>query len=86
MTDLFSSKAPVFKVNGEVKGELARDVSHLEIEEATDGLKALTLALIAEGPRGNAPEEQLLYLDGAMVDRQSAASPSSTSARTAGRE
>ena len=68
MTDLFSSKAPVFKVNGEVKGELARDVSHLEIEEATDGLKALTLALIAQGPRGNASEEQLLYLDGAMVD------------------
>lgn len=68
MTDLFASKAPVFKVDGEVKGELARDLSHLTIEEATDGLKTMTLALIAQGPKGNSPEEQLLYLDGDIVD------------------
>jgi phage protein D len=68
MTDLFASKSPVFRVDGEVKGELARDISQLAIEEATDGLKALSLLLIAEGPSGNSPEEKLLYLDGQIVD------------------
>ncbi len=68
MTDLFASKAPVFKVDGQVRGELARDVSSLEIEEATDGLKSMVLHLIAEGPRDNAAEEQQLYLDGQIVD------------------
>lgn len=68
MTDLFGSKAPVFKIDGDVRGELARDISMLEIEEATDGLKTMMLTLIAEGPKDNAPEEQELYLDGAIVD------------------
>ena len=68
MTDLFVATAPVFKVDGQTRGELARDVSLLEIEEATDGLKTLTLRLIAQGPQGNAPEEQQLYLDGQVVD------------------
>jgi phage protein D len=68
MTDLFGSSAPVFKVGGEVKGELARDLSMLEIEEATDGMKTMALRLIAQGPNGNAPEEQQLYLDGQIVD------------------
>lgn len=68
MTDLFISTAPVFKVDGEVEGELARDVSLLEVEEATDGLKTMTLRLIAHGPQGNAPEERQLYLDGRILD------------------
>jgi phage protein D len=68
MTDLFVATAPVFKVDGQTRGELARDVSLLQIEEATDGLRTLTLRLIAQGPRGNAPEEQQLYLDGQILD------------------
>ena len=68
MTDLLASKAPVFKVDGQVRGQLARDLSLLEIEEATDGLKTLTLRLIAQGPKDNMPEEQQLYLDGEIVD------------------
>jgi len=68
MTDLFGSSAPVFTVGGEVKGELARDLSLLEIEEATDGMKTMALRLIAQGPRDNAAEEQQLYLDGQIVD------------------
>jgi phage protein D len=68
MTDLFTSKAPVFKIGGTVSGELARDLSRLEIQEATDGLKTLMLRLVAEGPRDNSAEEQLLYLDGQIVD------------------
>jgi phage protein D len=68
MTDFLASKAPVFKVDGEVRGQLARDLSQLEIEEATDGLKTMTLRLIAHGPKDNMPEEQQLYLDGDVVD------------------
>jgi phage protein D len=68
MTDLFTSKAPVFKIGGTVYGELARDLSRLEIQEATDGLKTLVLRLVAEGPRNNSSEEELLYLDGQIVD------------------
>jgi len=68
MTDLFGSSAPVFKVSGDVRGEIARDLSMLEIEEATDGMKTMALRLIAQGPRDNAPEEQQLYLDGQIVD------------------
>ncbi len=68
MTELFTSVAPVFKVEGVVKGELARDLSRLEIEEATDGMKTMTLVLIAEGPKGNSSEEQQLYLDGDPLD------------------
>ncbi len=68
MTELLAATAPVFKIDGSVRGELARDVSRLEISEATDGLKTLVLRLIAQGPQGNAPEEQQLYLDGSIVD------------------
>ena len=68
MTDLLATTAPVFKVDGSVRGELARDVSRLEIDEATDGMKTLVLRLVAQGPVANAPEQQQLYLDGKIVD------------------
>lgn len=68
MTRLFGAVAPVFKVDGEVKGDLARDVSRLEIDEATDGMKALSLRLVATGPKGSGATEELLYLDGRTVD------------------
>jgi len=68
MTEVFGASAPVFKVGAEVRGELARDLSRLEIDEATDGLKTLSLHLVAEGPKDNAEEEEQLYLDGQIVD------------------
>lgn len=68
MTELFTATAPVFKIDGSVSGELARDVSRLEIEEATDGLKSLTLSLIALGPQPGQADEQLRYLDGSLID------------------
>jgi len=68
MTDLYASKSPVFKIDGELRGELARDLSLLEIEEGTDGLKTLMLRLIAVGPKDSAPVEPQLYLDGEIVD------------------
>ncbi len=67
-SSLLATTAPVFKIAGEVKGSLARDVSWLEIEEATDGLRTLELRLVAIGPREGATEEQLLYLDGNDID------------------
>lgn len=65
---LYTAPGPVFTVAGELRPELARDVLHLEIEEDTSGLKRLAARFVAIGPpRGNA-EEQLLYLDGAVLD------------------
>jgi phage protein D len=68
MTEFFAAMAPVFKVDGEVKSDLARDVNFLRVEEATDGMKTLEINLLAEGPRPNQREESQLYLDGQTVD------------------
>ena len=67
MTELLRSAAPVFTVGGDVKAELARDLTRLEIEETTAGLKTLCARFLAIGPRGSA-EEDLLYLDGQIFD------------------
>jgi phage protein D len=69
MTDeLFGSVAPVFKIGGEVRGELARDLERLEIADSTEGLRTLSLRLVAQGPHGNDQEEKLLFLDGELLD------------------
>lgn len=65
---LFSATAPIFKVDGEVKGQLARDVTRLEVEEGTGGMKALSLRLVAQGPQQGQPEEELLYVNGSVID------------------
>jgi len=65
---LYGSQAPVFKVEGEVKGELARDLRYLEVEEATDGLRRLTARFANWGPKEGQADEQLLYLDGRVLD------------------
>ena len=36
---LLTYAGPVFEVEGDVKGELARDIVRLEIEETTAGLR-----------------------------------------------
>lgn len=69
MTDsLYSSSAPVFKVDGQVEGSLARDLLRLEVEETTAGLKTLSARFLAVGPRAGAQAEELQYLDGAVLD------------------
>lgn len=68
MTKLFGAVTPVFKIDGRLVGDLARDLSRLEIDEATDGMKTLMLRLVATGPKGKAATEQLLYLDGETID------------------
>lgn len=62
--------SPVFEVNGQVYGELARDILRLEVEETTDGLKTLMARLVAVGPpQGSGGEEEvLLYLDSRILD------------------
>lgn len=65
---LLNYAAPIFKVAGEVKGELARDILRLEIAETTAGLKTLSARFVARGPAGNSAEQRLLYLDGSVMD------------------
>ncbi|MBX3744511.1 MAG: phage late control D family protein [Verrucomicrobiae bacterium] len=65
---LLVSTAPVFEVEGEVRGELARDLIRLEVDETTSGLKTLTVGLLAQGPRRGSREEGLRYLDGGILD------------------
>jgi uncharacterized protein len=62
------SSAPVFKVEGEVKDELQRDLRRLEVEETTSGLKTLRATFLGHGPKSGHEQETQLYLDGAMLD------------------
>ena len=69
MTDaLLTAVAPVFEVDGQVRGELARDVVRLEVDEATDGLKTLSARFLAFGPLPGQREEGILYLGGEIFD------------------
>jgi uncharacterized protein len=65
---LLAATSPVFEVDGSVRGELARDLLRLEVQETTEGMKTLRARFLAVGPRAGADEEQLLYLDGAIFD------------------
>lgn len=65
---LLAYAGPVFEVESEVKGEMARDILRLEIEESTNGLKSLTAQLAAQGPANGAGDQRLLYLDGSVFD------------------
>ena len=64
---LFSTTAPVFKVDGEVKGELARDLLRLDVEETTDELKTCVAHFLGVGPSSGQTEQEQ-YLDGQVVD------------------
>ncbi|MGE4559905.1 MAG: phage late control D family protein [Desulfobulbus sp.] len=68
--ELYYSSSPVFSVDGQVYGELARDIVRLEVEEGTDGLKTMQARLVAIGPTmpSGGEEETLLYLDGRILD------------------
>ncbi|HEV7684661.1 MAG TPA: contractile injection system protein, VgrG/Pvc8 family [Pyrinomonadaceae bacterium] len=65
---LLTFSSPIFEVDGEVKGELGRDLVRLEIEETTAGLKTLMARLVALGPASNGSEQNQLYLDGSVID------------------
>jgi phage protein D len=65
---LLASTFPVFKVDGNVDGGLARDLLRLEVEEGTDGLRTLTAVFQAVGLSGSGETEPLLHLDGSDLD------------------
>lgn len=65
---LLTYAGPVFEVEGDVKGEMARDIVRLEIEETTAGLRTMTARLVAQGQANGRGEQELLYLDGSVVD------------------
>jgi phage protein D len=66
--EYYSSTAPTFKVGGSLKGELARDLLRLDVEEDTEGLKTLQAHFVAVGPATQGGEEQPLYIDGQVLD------------------
>jgi uncharacterized protein len=68
MTDLLYSAAPVFEIDGRVRGELARDLRHLKVEETTAGMKTLTARYLGIGPVAGSDRDADLYLDGAILD------------------
>ncbi len=74
MTDtaLYSANTPSVSVGGSVRGELARDLLRLDVEEDTSGLKTLILRLQAVTPTTNAVGDDPAYLDGAVIDFGSA--------------
>jgi phage protein D len=65
---LYASSAPVFKVDGTVRGEMARDLLRLDVAEDTGGLRSLTAHLVGVGAASGASEEQLLYMDSSILD------------------
>lgn len=65
---LLAPTTPVFQVDGQVVGELARDILQLDVREDTAGLKTLEARFLAYGPRQGAEEEDLMYLDGRVFD------------------
>jgi phage protein D len=64
----YAGTSPVFRVEDELKGELARDLLWLEVEEGTEGLRSLSARFLAIGPAQGAEQEQLQYLDGRVLD------------------
>ncbi len=65
---LLYSSEPVFKVDGQVRGELTRDLLRLDIVETTQGLKTLTARLAGTPAHPDNPERPELYLDGSLLD------------------
>jgi len=65
---MFISTSPVFTIDDEDRGELARDLVFLQIEESTSGLKNLRARFGAIGRVDGSESEQLLYMDGRILD------------------
>lgn len=67
-TLLLAATSPVFAVGGSVKGELARDLLRLEVEESADGLKRLDARFAAVGNAADPATGAINYVDGAILD------------------
>jgi uncharacterized protein len=64
---IFGSSSPVFKVEGKVIPELARDVLRLEVEDTVMGMRCLRLHLNPLLPGPNLSEVPVQYLDGKVL-------------------
>jgi phage protein D len=67
MTELYYNAEPVFRVGGQQVG-ITQDAIRIEVCETTEGLKTLSLWLLAQGPTSGADQADLLYLDGQTLD------------------
>ncbi len=65
---LLYSAEPVIEVDGQVRGEVTRDLLRLEVTEDTEGLKTLVLRLAATPPHPDMPDVPELYLNGSVID------------------
>src|SRR5689334_14363265 len=65
---VYGSAAPVLTVAGTRQPDLARDLVRLDIEETTEGLRRLTLHLIASAARSQPSRDVVEYLDGRPLD------------------
>lgn len=65
---LQSFTAPAFTVGGQVRAELTRDAALVQIDEDINGLKRLVAQFVAMGPADGQANEQLLWLDGRVLD------------------
>ena len=69
MTELlYAATSPVFTLDGQLTGQLARDCLRLEVSEGIDGLKHLQLYLLAVGPGATSAADGFLYLDRRVID------------------
>jgi phage protein D len=64
----YASHAPVFDVADQHRGELARDLLRMDVEEDTNGLRTFLGHFHAVGPDSDGSTEQLQYLDGKIID------------------
>jgi phage protein D len=62
------SAEPIFRIDGTVKRELARDSLRIDVKEDTEGLKTLVARLAGSPAHPDTPEIPELYLDGSVVD------------------
>lgn len=67
-TPLQASTIPEIQVDGRANAALARDVSLLQIDEDCSGMRRLLATFVAVGPREGERNEQLNWLDGAVLD------------------
>src|SRR4051794_26083177 len=64
----YAADGPVFTVDGERKGELARDCIRLEITEGVEGLRCLQAHFLAVGAGATGPPDDMLHIAGDSVD------------------
>jgi phage protein D len=65
---LQASTIPAFTVGGQARAELTRDVALVHIDEDINGLKRLMAQFTAIGPTEGQTDEQLLWIDGRVLD------------------